>query len=80
MREIILNSSGYRISIQLAEDGKSGTILSDMHTGIDSDEHTAAYNAIESLVLAHACAGVNVQSEAYMAGLSTAIEAIDNYY
>lgn len=35
--------------------------------------------AIESLILAHACAGVDVESPAYIEGINTALEAIDNH-
>lgn len=35
-------------------------------------------DAIESLVLAHACAGIDVCSEAYIEGLETAIDACVN--
>lgn len=35
--------------------------------------------ALESLILAHACAGVDVESAAYIEGINTALEAIDNH-
>lgn len=38
----------------------------------------AAVDALESLVLAHACAGINVASPLYVDGLKTAIDAINN--
>lgn len=37
-----------------------------------------AMDAVESVVLAHACAGLDVQSKEYVEGLKTAIEAISN--
>jgi hypothetical protein len=37
-----------------------------------------AANAIDSLILAHACAGINVGSTDYVNGLRTCIEAIGN--
>jgi hypothetical protein len=37
-----------------------------------------AMHAVESLVMAHAAAGVDVQSTAYVEGLETAVEAITN--
>jgi len=35
-------------------------------------------DAIESLVLGHACAGIDVSSEAYVDGLETALNACSN--
>jgi homoserine dehydrogenase len=45
-----------------------GTITSDLD-GMD---------AIESLILAHACAGVDVADLAYVEGIETAVEACYN--
>lgn len=35
-------------------------------------------DAIESLILAHACAGINISSKKYVEGLQTALDAIGN--
>ena len=40
--------------------------------------HDSALDAIESLILAHACAGIDVCSPAYLEGIETAIDAISN--
>lgn len=37
-----------------------------------------ALDALSSLILAHACAGVDVESEAYVEGVNTALDAIAN--
>ena len=37
-----------------------------------------AVDVIESLVLAHACAGVDVQTPAYVKGIETTVEALAN--
>ena len=36
-------------------------------------------DAIESMILAHAAAGVDIQSPAYIEGIETAADALDNY-
>jgi hypothetical protein len=36
-------------------------------------------DAIESLILAHACAGVDVTALAYVAGIETSLEACGNH-
>jgi hypothetical protein len=37
-------------------------------------------DTMESIVLAHACAGVDVESSAYAEGLETALDAIANHW
>jgi hypothetical protein len=41
-------------------------------------EIQGAIHALESLILGHACAGIDIGSEAYVTGLDSAIEAIAN--
>jgi hypothetical protein len=41
-------------------------------------EFNMAMDGVESLVLAHACAGVDVEAEAYIEGLETALNACGN--
>jgi hypothetical protein len=43
-------------------------------------ELLAVINTIESLVLGHACAGIDVSSPAYVEGLRSSLEAIANHY
>jgi hypothetical protein len=57
----------------------AGVITSSLHDGdsgsdYDSD-YEAAIDGIESLILAHACAGVDIAAPAYVAGIQTAVEA-----
>lgn len=53
-------------------------ITSDLHEKGASDEYDAAMDAIESIVLAHHCAGIDVTTPAYLEGIETAVEAIAN--
>jgi hypothetical protein len=39
----------------------------------------SAVDGLESLILAHACAGVDIESPAYIEGIETAVEAIANH-
>ena len=55
----------------------AGTITSDLKEGCACREK-AAMDAIESLILAHACAGVDIESPAYVEGIETAVEACWN--
>jgi hypothetical protein len=58
-----------------------GTITSDLkEAGSDakSIKFNAAIDGLESLILAHACAGIDVTSPAYVEGIETTVEAIGN--
>jgi len=62
-----------------------GTIHSDLHLSpeemiLDEGrvEYEAAIDGLESLVLAHACAGIDVNDPAYIEGIKTAVETISN--
>jgi hypothetical protein len=48
--------------------------------GPNDFEILGAIDAIESMVLAHACAGIDVASPAYVEGLRCSLEAITNHY
>jgi hypothetical protein len=72
----------YGITVTLArengvEEPGSGSIVSDLH---EPETATRRYNAaidgLEALILAHACAGVDVESPAYLEGIETAVDAI----
>ena len=64
----------YSIVIELfgGRDDTAGTIKSEL-----TDEGVAM-DAIESLILAHACAGVDVKAPKYIEGIETAVEACWN--
>ncbi len=83
MKDIILTTLFGNISISLSEpdqDGKrSGTIdWSEIQRDPTANGEDDSVDAIESLILAHACAGVDVESDAYIEGVNTALETIDN--
>lgn len=60
----------------------SGTITSNLHTDKYNSEAGTPYDhaidGLESLVLAHYCAGINVQDNLYIKGIQVALESIDN--
>lgn len=58
----------------------SGEISSYLRDGVEDHEveALAALDAIESLILAHFCAGVDIQNNAYLEGIEVAVEAIHN--
>jgi len=85
----VIKLDSFHIVITL--DGKGGgTITSDIRGGrednpegyLDNDDlrYDASCDALESLVLAHACAGIDVNSPAYLEGLEVAVETITNKF
>lgn len=78
MKTIILPIQG-GITVDF-ERGEGGDISSIMKNTDDEDdiEYNAAIDGIESLILAHACAGVDIESAAYIEGIQTAVEACAN--
>jgi hypothetical protein len=76
----------YGITITLvrengADKPGSGAIASDLRAGQSAaDRHyNAAIDGLEALILAHACAGVDVEAPAYIEGIESAVEAIANH-
>jgi hypothetical protein len=71
-------------SIEPGQSGPSlaGEITSSLHDGDsgseDDREYEAAIDGIESLILAHACAGVDITVPTYIAGVQTAVESAGN--
>lgn len=45
---------------------------------IEDRHHYVALSAVESIILAHACAGVNIESKEYVTGVEVAVNAIEN--
>ena len=83
-RTIRLPCYGITITLvkgNVADKPGSGTITSDLHaTGTTADrQYNAAIDGLKSLILAHACSGVDVESPAYVQGVETAVEAIANH-
>ncbi|MBC8523013.1 hypothetical protein H8D29_03700 [PVC group bacterium] len=84
----------YGFVIELSDDEKSGSVKSDLSISKSDepftqcpmdfvpqeslDEYNFYINGIESLVLAHAIAGLDVESLIYAQGIMTAVEAIGN--
>lgn len=64
----------FGITIDLA--GGGGSITSELKNddpeGEDNTLYLAAIDGIESMILAHAMAGIDVESPAYMEGIETA--------
>ena len=78
----------YGITIRLARPNTSdapgtGTITSDLKSSsqiVANGLYSAAIDGLESLILAHACAGIDVAAPGYIEGIETAVDAIANHF
>lgn len=80
---IIYKLPCFGIVVECSDNSKGGTITSDLLKEYDDPkgrDYCAAVNAVESMILAHACAGVNVLSPGYVEGIETAMEQVFNVY
>ena len=78
---IELTLSGYDVSTGRYAGGTVTSNLKvnpDDEDGEDWERSNLAVDVLESIVLAHACAGVDVKSRAYQEGLETALDAISS--
>jgi hypothetical protein len=82
-----INLGCFGIEIELEEvnqEGiaRGGTIRSDLKEEGQPNNwpFNAAMDALESIVLGHACAGVDVESYAYIEGIEIAVDSIANNF
>jgi len=62
-----------------AQGRRTGAVTSSLHSsGADDERFNAAVDAVESMVLAHACAGIDVTDPRYVEGIRTCVEACAN--
>jgi len=69
----------YGIKVTLTGD-RGGSISSDLKEA-DTEEnrdYNAAIDGIEAMILAHAIAGIDITTPAYVEGIETAVEAVGN--
>ena len=87
MKTYTIDKYGITVKVGLDAGVNAGSIVSELTKHVLGDEPTGndfelkgAVNAIESLIVAHAVAGIDVASKAYVEGLDAALEAIANHY
>ena len=79
MKEFHIPAGNIRVRVD--EVTMSGSLTSDLYDWRLSDSENdllAAFNGIESLILAHACNGIDVSAPAYADGVRTALETCEN--
>lgn len=71
-------SDGSRIKVVVKNGSGRITSMGLKDNDNPSSEYNTAIDGIESLILAHACAGVDVSAPTYVKGIEVAVEAIVN--
>jgi hypothetical protein len=78
MKTIEFKVGAHKVLLRLQDGG--GTIETDFKAGGDAEDEGDAYphaiDGIESLILAHAVAGLEVGSRKYVEGLEAALDAL----
>jgi hypothetical protein len=67
-----------RLSSKIGDDEDFTQSPMDFVSQESLDEYNFYVNAIESLVLAHACSGIDIESPEYVKGIETVVEAVGN--
>lgn len=70
----------YGILININEQGGGGISSADLQDEAAGPEYEAAIDGLLSLILAHACSGIDVESPAYLEGIEVAAGSIVNDY
>ena len=78
--EYVLDLDLYGIKITHRGNRKSATITSTLIHHPQYPDKVDVIDGVESLILGHYCAGINVASKAYKEGIMTAMDAIANNY
>jgi hypothetical protein len=73
----VIRLAAFGITVTVGAEG-GGRIESSLHDDGESSEAKAAIDGVEALILAHAVAGIDVNSPAYLEGVETAVESIWN--
>ncbi|MDG1950091.1 MAG: hypothetical protein P8J32_04745 [bacterium] len=81
-KRITLPCYGIIVVLSFNDEGEvDGSALTSELKGEDNQEdelYNAAVDGIESLILAHAAAGIDIENPAYIEGIETAAEAAAN--
>ena len=84
--DLVINLPCFDIVVILSgpQGARTGTIKSDLTSEWSGSgpggEYDYAIEGIESLILAHACAGVNIADPAYVEGIEAAVQAVGNIF
>jgi hypothetical protein len=70
----------YKIVVEMDDERLGGTITSELK---DKENEGCIFNyamdGLEAMILAHACAGIDITTPAYLEGIETAVDACANH-
>jgi hypothetical protein len=83
MKTYTIPEFGITVRVMTNNGKRAGTIDSKLKdhligTDLEAGEYYAVVDTLESLILAHGCAGLDISSPAYVKGLRTCLEACAN--
>lgn len=90
MKNIIIQDPEIRIELDETATPVTGSITTMLHVSADDYDdwkvragvllYNSAIDSLESMVLEHALAGVNVESEEYIEGIRRTLKTLDKIY
>lgn len=78
--EITLDDNGGGNIISGLERDNEHSVYEHVEDEIAREKYNGALDAIESLILAHACSGIDVTTKAYIDGIKTTLESCCNNF
>lgn len=79
----IFNLPCYGIKVAVNSDGEGGSIASDLKVDTNEegdDLYNAAMDGLTSMILAHAIAGIDISTPAYIEGIESVVNACANNF
>ena len=80
MKEFNLPCFGIKVNVENGSGSITSTDLKTEHQDEEDELYNAEMDGIESMILAHACAGIDISSPEYIEGIETAVNASANNY
>jgi len=80
MKEFKLPCFGIIVKVVNGSGSITSTDLKIEHNNEKDELYNAAIDAIESMILAHACAGIDINTPEYIEGIETAVNSCANNF
>lgn len=80
MKEIKLPCFGIVVNVENGSGSITSTDLKTEHNDKEDELYNASIDGIESMILAHACAGIDINTPEYIEGIETAVNACANNF
>ena len=80
MKEFNLPCFGIKVIVENGSGSITSTDLKTEHNDEEDELYNAAMDGIESMILAHACAGIDINTPEYIEGIKTAVESCSNNF